>query len=318
MGVGGTCVHGSVNRRAELPRPLRDTPFHISTALAQDVSRSRLRASDLVAPTRGVRIPRAADETTGLDAQVAAFTPALTAGQFFSHETALALYGVPMPHWPYQPAVHVSSHRPAPAARRIGVVGHRLQTREPAQRLLNGIPVEDPVRAWRQCGRSWTLDDLVAAADHLITPRVGLASIDELRAEVSVMGDLGDGRLRRALAEARVGAESTEETRLRLLLTRAGLPEAELNTSVYDEDGVHLARLDLLFRRYRVAVEYDGRIHAEDIAQLRRDADRWDALRAAGLTVVRILSHHLRPDPQVAVRKVADALIAAGWRPLPR
>jgi hypothetical protein len=92
-------------------------------------------------------------------------------------------------------------------------------------------------------------------------------------------------------------------------------PEPKLNLSISAPDGRFVARLDLAYPRYRVAVESDGRIHAFDEAQFARDADRWDDIRAAGWTLVRILSHHLRPDPQIAIDKVTEALWAAGWRP---
>lgn len=64
-----------------------------------------------------------------------------------------------------------------------------------------------------------------------------------------------------------------------------------------------------------VAVEYDGRVHAEDPRQFARDADRWAAIRDAGWDHVRILSHHLRDGGAPAVVMVRSALIRAGWRP---
>jgi very-short-patch-repair endonuclease len=64
-----------------------------------------------------------------------------------------------------------------------------------------------------------------------------------------------------------------------------------------------------------VAVEYDGRVHAEDAVQFAKDADRWDRIRDQGWQHVRILNHHMRDSGEPAVRKVAEALIRAGWRP---
>lgn len=93
------------------------------------------------------------------------------------------------------------------------------------------------------------------------------------------------------------------------------MPEPLLNHELRSPGGTLIARLDLAYPRYRVAVEYDGRVHAEHVAQFRRDADRWDAIRAAGWQHVRILAHHLRPDPGVAVDKVTTALLAGGWTP---
>lgn len=179
--------------------------------------------------------------------------------------------------------------------------------------MIGGVPAESPVRAWRQTAAHWGMDDLIAAAEFLVHPRRGLATIEELRAEVEAMGDVGGSLLTRSLALVRVGSESPEETALRLLLVRAGLPEPLINFDLRVPSGRLIARLDLAYVEYRVAVEYDGRIHAEDDRQFRRDADRWDGIRAAGWQHVRILSHHVRPDPRIAVRKVVTALSMAGW-----
>ena len=53
----------------------------------------------------------------------------------------------------------------------------------------------------------------------------------------------------------------------------------------------------------RIAIEYDGRGHADDSAQFRRDADRWDDIREQGWDLVHILGHHLEDDGAAAVAK---------------
>ncbi|UWF78318.1 MULTISPECIES: hypothetical protein [Microbacterium] len=248
--------------------------------------------------------------------KTSAFAPALTPDQFYSHETGLALIGAPLPYTSAQQLeLHVSARRPAGEPRRKEVVGHRLQRRPPARFRVNGLPIEHPARMWRQAATTWALDDVIAAGDFLILPKRRLLTIDDLKREVDEAGDVAGGILRRALAEIRPGAETAEETRLRLMLVRAGLPEPELNLDLRTTDGRFVARLDLAYPRYRTGVEHDGRVHADDDKQFARDADRWDDIRANGWAHVRILSHHMRPDPRVAIRKVANALIAAGWTP---
>lgn len=243
------------------------------------------------------------------------YAPRLKDWQFFSHETALYAVGAPAPEWPYTPRIHVSAHRPAREPRVNGVIGHRLQAREPATSLSSeGLRVEDPVRAWRQCALLWRLDDLVAAGDYLISGESPLASIDDLRAEVETMGDVRRGILRRALVDVRVGPRSARETRLRLALVRAGLPEPEISWVLRDHSGRFVAELDLAYPNWKVAPEYDGRVHAEDAQQFAKDADRWDRIRAEGWDHVRILNHHLAGHGVAAVSKVREALIRAGWR----
>lgn len=300
------------------PRPLPGMlPHHFSVGAAAElgVTRARLRAGDLKTPFRGVR-SSLATQPASLVEQCLEYAPRLAPWQFFSHETALALWGICTPEWPYVPRIHVSAHRPKREPRTDGVIGHRLQARAPA--ILAGphdLPVENPVRAWRQCGRLWPLDDLVAAADALLSTRPAMADAVHLRSEISEMGDVRGGVLRAAVELARPGVRSPRETRLRLLLARNGLPTPEVNADIFDARGSFVAEIDLAFPRWMVGVEYDGRVHAEDERQFARDADRWAAIRAAGWDHVRILNHHLRGGGAPAVTLVRDALVRAGWRP---
>ncbi|MFT4219314.1 MAG: hypothetical protein QM611_02180 [Microbacterium sp.] len=320
-----------MTRALPLPDPLRGRPFAVAQARSLGVSVSRLRASDLVMPTRGARAPVQEPAAIPLDEfpstrmerlrhelfiVAESISPALSNEQFFSHETGLALIGAPLPYTRARAReIHVSARRPAAAPERAGVVGHRLQTREPARWRARGLPIEHPARLWRQAASRWELDDVIAAGDFLVLPQRKLLTLDDLWRELREAGDVRGSLLRRALEEIRPGAETAEETALRLALVRAGLPEPELNVNLFAPDGRFIARLDLAYRRYRLGVEHDGRTHAFDEKQFARDADRWDDIRSVGWDHVRILSHHLRPDLRPAVAKVTSALIAAGWSP---
>jgi len=243
------------------------------------------------------------------------YAPRLEPWQFYSHATALGLAGVPLPG-SAAASLHVAAHRPRREPRIPGVTGHRLQRRIP--RLLThaeGFRVESPARAWRQAGYSWPLDALVAAADHLILPRRSLCTLDDLWQEVKEMGDMRSRVLQRALRLARIGSESPKETALRLMLARNALPEPELNVDIFDQRGTFVARLDMLYSHWKVAVEYDGRQHASDPKQFEKDADRWEMIRQEGYRLVRILHHHMRGDLPQAPRLVGEALWEAGWRP---
>ncbi|MDZ8201774.1 hypothetical protein RZO50_09605 [Microbacterium sp. SSW1-59] len=304
-----------MQRHSPLPVAL---PAAFSVASADDlgVSAGRLRGRDLGRPFHGVRTRSASTPLSEIRDLCRAYAPRVAEHQFFSHETALALYGFALPGWPYRPRVHVSTHRPRREPRTVGVIGHRLQARETAvRRTPDGLPVEDPARAWRQCGTLWSLDDLIAAADTLSFDPARGASRRALWEEVDIMGDVRGGLLGRALEEARDGVRSPRETRLRLLLVREGLPEPEINWTLRDEGGSFVAELDLAFPRWKVAPEYDGRVHAEDAAQFARDADRWEAIRRAGWRHVRCLDHHVRGRGIPALRMVVAALVDAGWRP---
>ena len=118
-------------------------------------------------------------------------------------------------------------------------------------------PIEHPVRAWRQAGtRVPAADDLVGAADFLVARRRPFATREELRHEVTVMGDRAGRRaLERALADVRAGLESRRRRGFGSILTRAGLPEPELNWDLRDAAGRSIARLDLAYPAVRVGVE---------------------------------------------------------------
>jgi hypothetical protein len=304
----------------------RTAAFTVGDGVARGMSLGRMRGPGFSSPFYGVRAegedpePRSeADRRLATYAPhlwellllAERYAPRLRPGQFFSHDTALALMRSPTPRG-WKPVLHVSAYRPAPRPEARGVIGHRLQARAAAAHEVEGLLVEDPARAWAQVSRNWPADDLIAAADALVLPRRGLATLAELRAEAAMSRGHA---LDHVLAEVRIGAESFRETALRLACARAGLPEPRLNVELFSDGGEFIARIDQLYVEFGVAAEYDGRQHADDPAQFARDADRWDAIRAAGWDHVRILRHHVEPDPAPAVAKVRAALVRGGWRP---
>ena len=307
------------------PDPDHVGAFSVQMGRDRGLSRGVMRGPGYRAPFYGVRepvlAPRALTTAELRLAQYAPhlwelrllaerYAPRLRDGQFFSHETALGLREAPTPHG-WQPILHVSAHRPGNGPSTEGVIGHRLQIREPGLQMVHGLPVEHPARAWVQASTTWTGDALIAAADSLVQPKRGLTTIAALRAEAATMRGHA---LDTVLDDIRVGAESFRETQMRLACQRAGLPEPVLNQNLFDAFGRFIARIDQLYPEFGVATEYDGRQHALDASQFARDADRWDAIRAAGWDHVRILRHHLDPDPAPAVAKVTAALARRGWR----
>lgn len=207
--------------------------------------------------------------------------------------------------------LHVSASPPAREPRTSGVVGHRIRMDAAELTLRQGLSVPSAAETWAQLGGMIPLDALVASADAILTR--GNADTEDLRAAAERLRRRGAADLDAALGLARPGAESPRETEVRLILRRAGLPEPELNGDLV-EDGTFIARLDLAYRAYRVAVEYDGRQHAS-MEQFRRDADRWPAIARAGWILVRVLDHHLQNPDRDVVAPVRAALLSRGWRP---
>ncbi|MET1154316.1 hypothetical protein [Arthrobacter sp.] len=166
------------------------------------------------------------------------------------------------------------------------------------------------------------LDDLVVIADYLLrNPPPAFegraepyATREELQATLRRHpGRRGVWRARQALALARVGADSQPETRLRLALIRAGLPEPAVNKPIRNDDGDMLHAPDLSLPEYRIAIEYEGESHG-NVDQIARDIAREERTRAAGWEEVRISKRHMANGDRRAVEKIGVALRARGWR----
>jgi Protein of unknown function (DUF559) len=107
------------------------------------------------------------------------------------------------------------------------------------------------------------------------------------------------------------GTESPRETRLRLALVTGGLPAPETQIEFFDEYGEAFIRVDLGWRQWKVAVEYDGVQHWNDSRQRAWDIERTEILQALGWIVVRVSAAMLR-DPAALVARVGAKLRMAG------
>jgi len=68
------------------------------------------------------------------------------------------------------------------------------------------------------------------------------------------------------------------ETRLRMLIVLAGLPEPTVGHVIRRDDGSRLHRIDLAYLGLLIAVEYDGRQHAANTAQWNKGIRRREDL----------------------------------------
>ena len=117
---------------------------------------------------------------------------------------------------------------------------------------------------------------------------------------------------RRAASLARTGVDSPQETRLRLLLVLAGLPEPRVNLIIRSSDGSWRRRCDLAYEHLRLIIEYDGRQHAEDIEQWLADIFRREELDQMRWRLVIITSEGIYRHPLRTLERVRDALLECG------
>lgn len=235
-----------------------------------------------------------------LDNAVRGVLPLLPDDVAVSHTTALAWWGLTVrPMFP----LHLSTAK-AVRCRRPGIELHRFQSPLRSS-FVRGVPLLSPARTFVDCGTLLSDRELVRVGDWMV--HRGLASVPDLRA-FTVMSHLdGVRRARRAVERVREGVESPRETDLRLALVDRGLPEPEVNTNIHADDGRFLARGDLVYRRQRVLVEYDGWHHERDAWQRQRDHLRREDLEAAGWTVIVVTSADMS-DLDAVARRVRRAL----------
>jgi hypothetical protein len=278
-------------------------PFLGSEARAAGlVTDHRLRTA-YVAVHRNVYVPR----DVALDAKDKAVAAWLWSGRrgVVAGLSAAALLGS---RW-------IDGHLPAELNRPSrdkadGIVLHSDPLAPGEVTRIRGIAVTTPARTVYDLGRATDLHTAVIRIDALRhATGVHMAQINAVIARHP--GARWVRRLRRAVELSDGGAESPQETRTRLLLVAHGLPPLTTQIEVRAAYGF-VARLDMGWPAYRVAVEFDGAQHWTDPRQRSRDIDRMAELTALGWSVVRVSGEMLRDRPHVIVQRVSAALRERG------
>jgi hypothetical protein len=193
-----------------------------------------------------------------------------------------------------------------------GMVVHTYELASDEVCHVGGMRVTTPARTAFDIGRRRPVDEAVPILDALLNA-TAIKPLDVVALAERHRRSRGIRILRAALELVDQGAESPQETRLRLLLVGAGLPKPETQIEFFDEFGHAFIRVDIGWREWKVAVEYDGIQHWENRFQRSWDIDRIAILEAMGWVVVRVSAEMLsRPD--VIVERVRAKLLAAGCR----
>lgn len=248
-----------------------------------------------------------------------AYSPLLREGDAFSHATAAALYGLPLPDLTTE--VHIISQPGVSRARTRGVVGHEASERF-AVVARDALPVVAPELAWCQLAGSLSRDDLVAVGDAIVSGHrltgggrsAPLSTIDELASAVRVWGRRRGARtLASALPLIRTGVDSRPESLTRLCVIDAGFPEPLVNdpTSVARGRVLHP---DLKWRRWRTLLEYEGDGHRTDRRRWKHDLARKGDFEAAGWIVIRVTSDDLFVDRAAFIARVRGVIRLAERR----
>jgi very-short-patch-repair endonuclease len=232
---------------------------------------------------------------------LAAVARRLPGGAAFSGRTAAWLHGLDVE--PCDP-VEVTIPDPSGGGRRAGASVCRAALAAGEIVLRRRLPTTNALRTTVDLGGRNPLTEAVLHVDLFL--HAELVSVTELGSYVvEHPGAKGIGRLRRTLSFVEPAAESAMETRLRMVLVLAGLPRPEVQVSIYDEQDRFLGRPDLLYRRYRLAIEYDGGNHRERMVE---DNRRQNGLVGAGYRLLRFTAADVYNAPDTVAMQVRHAL----------
>lgn len=146
------------------------------------------------------------------------------------------------------------------------------------------------------------LDDLVALGDYLIHHESPLTTVEEIARVMATMTRVrGIGRARGALPLLSDRPASPQESKLRLIVLRGGLPEPEINHELVDADTGKEVRPDFRFREYMLILEYQGDYHRTR-SQWRKDMTRRSRLEAQGWFVMELNADDLRDPTELVAR----------------
>lgn len=268
--------------------------FSVRAALDAGATVSQLRHPSLAMPTAGARVPADLAASDPRAALLAALRPLIRDDQFFSHTTAARLHGMPLPGRLVDDPIHLASPSFTVRSRREGVVGHRIKATVVE---VDGIRVESIADTFVHLGTAGlALEELVEVGDWIVHPdrRDPISPSDLLAHARQFTGARGITRVVAAIPLLRSGADSPGETRTRLLIRGAGLPEPVLQHPVHDDRGRLVATLDLAYPELHVGFEHEGAHHFANAEQYAYDIRRYAALESMGWRILRVTHADIR------------------------
>ncbi|NUT35541.1 MAG: hypothetical protein HOV79_21010 [Hamadaea sp.] len=205
---------------------------------------------------------------------------------------------------------------PVPHGPVSGLALHHGSVAADDVRTVHGLRTAVPVRAVWDLVRHRPVLDAMPYIDQFLRARLlGTAEIEAYAAEHR--GEPGSVRLVDAARLGDPGAESPPESRCRVLLVQGGVPKP-VTQHVITDGGRFVARADMAWPEYQVALEYDGFAFHSDREALSRDRVRLNRQIASGWCVVHVTGDRLRTDPNGVVVEVLTALRSRGWPSRPR
>lgn len=242
----------------------------------------------------------------------------LTLPAVVSHCSAAVLLGLPL--WSTDLGkVHLTRQPPARRGASTHVRMHESRMQADDIIVHRGLQVTSPARTIVDLARTLPFEQAVVAADAAL--RMGLPH--DALADVAgrAFGRSGTRAMGRVLRFADGRSESVGESRSRVCMRTAGLPEPDLQFEVRDAGGVLIGRSDFAWLGGRLLGEFDGKVKYGRFLRpgetagdaVFREKRREDALRATGAGFVRWVWADLDHPARFAahIRAALDAVAAA-------
>lgn len=292
------------------------TPFTRAEGLRAGLTDRQLTGPGFVRLHRNLYISRSVPRTLVVRARAA--IRVAPQGAVVSHHTAAALWGGAVPS---SSVVHLTV-RPRQVLTATGLRGHQRASR-PAETRRQGVPVTTPEQTFLDMAGQLDLVELVVLGDRLVR-RKATTTADLVKAAAAWSGWFA-GVARRAAGLVRPGVDSPPESRLRMLVVLAGLPEPVVNHKIVDSrDGTVLRRFELAYPELRIAIEYEGREHRANDDVWAADITRREELDRGEWRIVQVISPGLYESPLRTLQRIDQAradrgapatrLLLEGWR----
>ncbi|WP_182379680.1 DUF559 domain-containing protein [Nocardioides sp. WS12] len=286
-------------------------PFTRAAALAAGLTDRQLGSPRHVRLHASIYVDATVALTPALRAEAALLSYAQ--GSWASHATAARMWRLPIPALPEE---HVTVVRRQDRRNRVGIVCHCApDATSDLVRLVEGVPVSSPEQVFVELATQLPLVELVVVGDHMV--RRGMVRLDRLRAHCALARGSGSAQARTAAAYVRERVDSPMESRLRMLIVLAGLPEPLVNITYGDDEGLAFRRYDLSWPEVRLIVEYDGRHHVERIEQWESDLARREEIDDDGWRILVVIAKGVYARPDVTVAKIHRLLVRRGHPRVP-
>lgn len=279
-------------------------PFTRKAALAAKLTVSELAGPRFTRIFHGVYVNADVEVTVTVRAKAALLVA--PTGSYASHHTAVQLWG----GWaPSTTETHISTPRPRSRSERKGIAAHIGQS-DLQLRRRSDIPVSPAPSAFLELAAvGVSLVDLVVVGDSLV--RAGATTPADLVEAAHGWTGRHRATAQRAACLVRKGVDSVMESRVRMLLVLAGLPEPTVNHVIWKNNGDWERRIDMCYLGLKIAVEYDG-LHHLDTPQRRSDLRRREELERQGWLFIVLVSDDVFVDPAETVNRVRAALTDRG------